>query len=148
MGGARPSRLQPALDGRLRARDRELGFDPVRADQDLGDAIIMEMTERLAISDLVIADITVPNHNVYYQVGVRHATSETHCVMIAAEWTKPLFDVDQMRQVRYPLPVDSIDDATAERIRRILVERVPRLAKGRSPVYEFYLAANEGSGAA
>jgi hypothetical protein len=116
---------------------RDMGYDPVRADQDLGAAIIKEMIERLAISDLVIADVTTPNGNVYYEVGVRHAAKETHCVMIAADWTKPLFDVDQMRQVRYPLPEQSIDEAQAEQIRKVLVEGVPKLARGRSPVYEF-----------
>ena len=116
---------------------RELGYDPVRADQDLGAAIIKEMIERLAISDLVVADVTTPNGNVYYEIGVRHAARETHCVMIAADWTRPLFDIDQMRQVRYPLPAESVDDATAERIRSILVEHVPRLALGRSPVFDF-----------
>jgi hypothetical protein len=115
---------------------RDMGYDPVRADQDVGAAIIKEMIERLAISDLVIADVTTPNGNVYYEVGVRHAAKETHCVMIAADWTKPLFDIDQMRQVRYPLPVESIDDDTAARIHDILVKQVPVLASGRSPVYE------------
>ena len=116
---------------------RQLGYDPVRADQDLGAAIIKEMIERLAISDLVIADVTTPNGNVYYEVGVRHAAKPTHCVMIAADWTRPLFDIDQMRQVRYPLPVESVDDATASQIRDILVDKVPALARGQSPVFEF-----------
>ena len=48
---------------------RELGYDPVRADPDLGAAIIKEMIERLAISDLVIADVSTPNGNVYYEFG-------------------------------------------------------------------------------
>jgi hypothetical protein len=116
---------------------RQLGYDPVRADQDLGAAIIKEMIERLAISDLVIADVTTPNGNVYYEVGVRHAAKRTDCVMIAADWTRPLFDINQMRQVRYPLPAEQVDDATAEDIRRICVEGVPRLALGQSPVFEF-----------
>jgi hypothetical protein len=116
---------------------REMGYDPVRADQDLGAAIIKEMIERLTISDLVIADVTTPNGNVYYEIGVRHAAIETHCVMIAAEWTTPLFDLNQMRQVRYPLPGQSVDGPTAARIRETLVDKVPDLAAGRSPVYEF-----------
>jgi hypothetical protein len=116
---------------------RAMGYDPVRADQDLGAAIIKEMIERLAISDLVIADVTTPNGNVYYEVGVRHAAKESHCVMIAADWTTPLFDVGQMRQLRYPLPEESIDEGQAAAIRTVLIEGVPRLAQGRSPVYEF-----------
>jgi hypothetical protein len=116
---------------------REMGYDPVRADQDLGAAIIKEMIERLAISDLVIADVTTPNGNVYYEIGVRHAAFKTHCVMVAAEWTTPLFDLNQFRQVRYPLPEQSVDDATAALIRKKLVDSVPALAAGLSPVYEF-----------
>jgi tetratricopeptide (TPR) repeat protein len=116
---------------------RQLGYDPVRADQDLGAAIIKEMIERLAISDLVIADVTTPNGNVYYEVGVRHAAKPTHCVLVAADWTRPLFDIDQMRQVRYPLPTSSVDDAIAGQIREIFIARVPELARGQSPVFEF-----------
>lgn len=116
---------------------RTIGYDPVRADQDLGAAIIKEMIERLAISDLVIADVTTPNGNVYYEVGVRHAAKPTDCVMVAADWTRPLFDINQMRQLRYPLPAESVDDVAAEQIRRIFVEGVPKLALGRSPVFEF-----------
>jgi hypothetical protein len=115
----------------------DMGYEAVRADQDLGAAIIKEMVERLAISDLVIADVTSPNANAYYEVGVRHAAKQTGCVMIAADWAQPLFDINQMRQVRYPLPAESVDDATAERIREILKESVPKLAHGQSPVYEF-----------
>ena len=116
---------------------RDLGYDPVRADQDLGAAIIKEMIERLAISDLVIADVSTPNGNVYYEIGVRHASKSNGCVMIAADWTQPLFDINQMRQIRYPLPTESIDDATAVKIQEILKEGVPKLAAGQSPVYEF-----------
>ncbi len=114
-----------------------LGYDPVRADQDLGAAIIQEMIERLAISDLVVADVTIPNGNVYYEVGVRHAAKQTGCVMIAADWTQPLFDINQLRQVRYPLPAESIDDATAAQIQQILKAGIPPLADGESPVWQF-----------
>ena len=53
--------------------ENDLGYLPIRADQDAGSLIIQAMIERLAISDLVIADMTIPNANVYYEVGVRHA---------------------------------------------------------------------------
>jgi hypothetical protein len=114
----------------------ELGFDPVRADQDLGALIITEMIERLALSDLVIADLTIPNANVYYEVGVRHAAARTGCVLIAAEWAKPLFDVDQMRQVRYPLVEGAIEDSTAADIKRAVAAGVAGLKAGESPVYQ------------
>jgi hypothetical protein len=37
----------------------------------------------LAISDLVIADITISNGNVDYEIGVRHAGQRHDCVMLA-----------------------------------------------------------------
>jgi hypothetical protein len=40
----------------------------------------------------------------------RHAAQEKGCVLLAADWSKQLFDVAQMRTVRYPLPKGDIDD--------------------------------------
>ena len=36
-------------------------------------SIIRDMIERLALSDMVLADVSIPNANVFYEVGVRHA---------------------------------------------------------------------------
>src|SRR5215469_4590336 len=71
---------------------KELGYDPVRADQDIGALIITQIIERLYFADLVLAEMTVPNGNVYYEVGVRHAAREKGCVLLAADWSKQLFD--------------------------------------------------------
>jgi len=54
---------------------KELGYQPVRADQETGSLIVNQMLERLDFSDLVIADLTIPNGNVYYEIGIRHAAS-------------------------------------------------------------------------
>jgi hypothetical protein len=113
----------------------ELGYESVRADQDLGALIIHEMIERLAISDLVIADVSIPNGNVYYEVGIRHAARPDNCVMIAADWAEPLFDINQMRQIRYPLPEEVVSEETAAKIHQTLKDGVPALARGISPVY-------------
>jgi len=55
----------------------DLGYKAIRAGEEIGALIIVEMIERLAMSDLVIADVTIPNGNVHYEVGVRHAARET-----------------------------------------------------------------------
>jgi hypothetical protein len=39
---------------------KELGYEPVRADQDVGAMIITQMIERLYFADLVLADMTIP----------------------------------------------------------------------------------------
>jgi Tetratricopeptide Repeats-Sensor len=119
--------IRPAIEA--------LGYSPVRADEDLGALIIQEMIERLAISDLVIADVSIPNGNVYYEVGIRHAAKQQGCVMIAADWSTTLFDINQMRQIRYPLATQDVDDDGAAAIQRVLKEGIPKLAEGQSPFY-------------
>jgi len=79
-------------DTALRPAITNLGYNAVRADQDLGALIIHEMIQRLAISDLVVADMSIPNGNVYYEVGIRHAAKSQGCVLISADWAQPLFD--------------------------------------------------------
>ena len=64
---------------------QDLGYQPVRADADVGSLIITEMIQRLVLGDIVVADLTLPNANVYYEVGVRHAARETGCVLTAAD---------------------------------------------------------------
>ena len=53
-----------------------LGYHPVRADQDTGALVITQMLERLYFADLVLADMTIANGNVYYEIGIRHAARE------------------------------------------------------------------------
>jgi len=122
----------------LRKAIDQAGYEPVRANEDMGALIIQEMIERLAISDLVLADVSIPNGNVYYEVGIRHAAQQQGCIMTAASWAKPLFDIDQMRQIRYPLPVESISDETAAEIIKIVKDAIPVMSAGASPFYQVF----------
>jgi hypothetical protein len=115
---------------------QSLGYEPVRADQDVGALIITQMMERLYFADLVLAEMTIPNGNVYYEVGVRHAAQKQGCVLLAAKWSKQLFDVEQMRMVRYPLTEGAIGDETAKAISDAIKDPIRKLAKGVSPVHE------------
>lgn len=117
-------------DAALRSAIDKAGYEPVRANEDIGALIINEMIERLAISDLVLADVSIPNGNVYYEVGIRHAAQRQGCIMTAADWARPLFDIDQMRQIRYPLPEESVSDATAQEIVKVIQAAIPEMAGG------------------
>lgn len=113
---------------------RELGYQPVRADQDLGAVIIKDMIERLTIADLVLADISIANANVYYEVGVRHAAAPKGCVLLSANWAKPAFDLAQIRHLQFPLQTTTLEPAEAEALRKDLVARIAA-DRGESPVY-------------
>ena len=116
--------------------ENDLGYLPIRADQDAGSLIIQAMIERLAISDLVIADMTIPNANVYYEVGVRHAAKRFGCVLIAGDWSKPLFDAAQMRRLTYPLAEGAITDESAASIRGSLKDGIRQVMNFDSPVFQ------------
>jgi len=112
-----------------------LGYQPVRADQDTGALIITQMLERLYFADLVLADMTLANGNVYYEVGIRQAAKEKGCVLLAADWSKPLFDVAQMRTVRYPLPEGMITEQTAQAFFTAVKDEIQRRRDGTSPMH-------------
>ena len=131
---------------------RDLGYRAVRADRDAGALIITQMIQRLAIADVVVADITLANANVYYEIGIRHAAKERGCVLIAADWARPVFDLDQMRQLRFPLTDGTFEDdeavkAAVDALRTDLMGLVQRRVAGvrRGPgLPGFGLAAGVG----
>jgi tetratricopeptide (TPR) repeat protein len=84
----------------------------------------------------VLADMTIPNGNVYYEVGIRNAAQKTGCVLLAAEWSKPLFDVAQMRTVRYPLSEGNVLLETAAAMREAIQDAIAARACGSSPMHE------------
>lgn len=129
--------FRPALEN--------LGYLPIRADAEAGTVIVKDMLERLAWSSLVLADLSLPNGNVYYEIGLRHAAKRTHCVLIAADWSDQLFDVDQMRTSRYPLKDGTVPEAEAEVIRKRIEEIVPKMKDSLTPFYELVKDKHEST---
>lgn len=119
--------LKPALE--------EMGYRAVRADQEVGSMIIKDMLQRLYFADLVVADISIPNANAYYEVGIRHAAKTDGCVLIGADWARPVFDLGQIRRLGYPLPKGEVDDADAAAIKAAL-QPIRDMAVGRTPMFE------------
>jgi hypothetical protein len=67
-----------------------------------------DMFEQLMIADLVIADISIHNANVYYELGVRHALREGHTILIRSRRDEVPFDLKTDRYLEY-----AIDDPAA-----------------------------------
>ena len=129
--------FRPALE--------DLGYLAIRADIEIGSVIVKDMLERLALAELVLADLTLPNGNVYYEVGLRHVARRTHCVLIAADWSQQLFDTDQIRTDRYPLKNGKVPDKEAEAIRRMLLEVIPKKKHSPTPYYELVTGKQDSS---
>lgn len=122
---------------------RKLNYAPIRADEQTGSVILKDMLEQLKYAELVIADLTLPNGNVYYEAGIRHGGREKGCVLIAASWSDTLFDVQQLTQLRYPLTTNNPNFEDYERISRYLSKNIPPLISSTSPYFELTGAANE-----
>jgi hypothetical protein len=81
---------------------RAANMEPMRADQEqMGGAIHKAMFERLLLSEYAVADVTGANPNVFYELGIRHATRPRSTVIVFAEGTTLPFDVALLRGIPY-----------------------------------------------
>jgi len=81
-----------------------------RADKEVrpGD-IISQVIEALSEADLVIADLTGKNPNVFYELGVRHAL-RNNTVLIAQDLNDIPFDIRGLRTICYRYDPESLID--------------------------------------
>lgn len=95
------------------------GYSVMRADQmDQPGSITNQVIQKTVDSELVIADLTGHNPNVFYELAVRHATGEPYIQLINSNESIP-FDVSDLRTITYGLEVDEADRAKGK-IRRLL----------------------------
>src|SRR5450432_4128643 len=80
------------------------GLEPIRAKEEPTLGIIHQaMFDRLLLCDFAVADITIPNPNVFYELGIRHAARNNTTLPIFADHTQPPFDVALLRALPYQL---------------------------------------------
>lgn len=88
--------IKPALEA--------AGLEVFRADEEqrAGD-IRTDMFQELLIADLVVADLTLDNPNVWYELGVRHALRARGVVLVQGPRPNQPFDIYTDRKLRYSL---------------------------------------------
>src|SRR4051812_45315500 len=117
------------------------GLMPHRADADRrGGSIHSDMFQGLLLSEFVVADLTLDNPNVWYEIGVRHALRASGAVLTYALRDRLPFDLAGQRMVRYTLAGGQLDPARIEKERVALTEAITATLgdwRGRkaSPVY-------------
>ena len=104
-----------------------------RADQIGRPGIItFQIVQRIFDADLVIADLSDHNPNVYYELAIRHATRKPAIHIVSRGQDIP-FDVQDMRFVPYDLSnPDSIEEACEQLSRN--VEAIEKGEKITTPV--------------
>lgn len=116
------------------------GFEVFRADEEVAAGEIrQDMFQELLMADLVVADLTIHNPNVWYELGVRHALRARGVVLISGG-KATAFDVYTDRKLRYTLRDGAPDPATMESDQRkltVMAKATMESWHGRkiSPVY-------------
>lgn len=125
--------IKPALE--------RAGLEVFRADEEerAGD-IRTDMFQELLLADLVVADLTLDNPNVWYELGVRHALRARGVVLISGGRVPTAFDLYTDRKLRYSIKDCGPDPATLEQEKSKLSDMVKATMEswhGRkvSPVY-------------
>lgn len=85
----------------IRPLIEQIGYEPLRVDEISGPGIILnDIWNHIAEASVVIAEISEPNPNVYYEIGVAHALQKP-TVLLANKGTKLPFDLGPHRCIFY-----------------------------------------------
>lgn len=86
------------------------GLEVFRADQEQSaGGIRKDMFQELLIADLVLADLTLDNPNVWYELGVRHALRARGTILVQGPRETQPFDTYTDRKLRYHLTDGKLD---------------------------------------
>ncbi len=85
----------------IQQRAKSAGFDVVRIDEKAGPGVIFQDIQReIEDSDVVIAEITPANPNVFYELGYAHALKKP-TILLAQRGAELPFDIRSFRVVFY-----------------------------------------------
>jgi hypothetical protein len=109
----------------------QLGYKPARADKIPDPGMITDqIIQRLLEDDLVVADLTGRNANVFYELAIRHAIRKP-AVLLIADGEKIPFDVSQSRVIFF----DHHDLDSVERCKMDLEGQISALAQNPDNVF-------------
>src|SRR5215471_19291621 len=96
-------------------------FETKRADELQQPGLIDRMyNEWLFDADIVLADLTFGNPNVYYELGIRQALSRKGTVLVACKGTRLPFDVQNQNVIRYDFFDATTLRAFQEKLRQVI----------------------------
>ncbi len=103
------------------------GFEAFRADEETtsGD-ILTDMFQELLLADLCIADMSIDNANVFYEIGIRHAFRKRGIVHIQAGRAYMPFDIFNVRTIPYHITPEGVPDPAFLDKDKVAISRVTR----------------------
>jgi hypothetical protein len=127
---------------------RNAELRPIRADERKGSSLIhSDMFLDLRDRRIVLADLSLENPNVYYELGIRHVMSPTGTILMCRSGTMLPFDVKLSRVIFYKFDGEDLDWEEAERTVTRLTEALQeaKRRKADSPVHALleYVLSNQ-----
>jgi len=113
------------------------GYKPVRADEleHFGN-ITRDIIELIFESNLVIADLSGKNANVFYELGVRHALLRYGTIPIIRKGENLPFDIANYRAIFYSIDSDGPEKFRGELLKRIKAFERNVNKKSDNPVHD------------
>jgi len=119
------------------------GLECIRGDMESNGGIIhTAMFARLLICEFVIADLTLANPNVFYELGVRHTAKPYSTIPIFATISDLPFDVSLVRAIPYDLEQGKLTEHAQDLLISAITERINNVLYGPlskdSPLFQLF----------
>lgn len=119
------SRADKVLKHVIKPAALECGYEAIRADEIADPGLITsQVIQHIIDDDLVIADLTGRNPNVFYELALRHALRKPLVQIIQKGESLP-FDVAEMRTI----PLDHTDLDSVEQAKKAIVQQIKAVEK-------------------
>ena len=122
----------------IRRAIREAGMSSHRADEGVGTSMIhSDMFRDLRDPPVVLADLSLENPNVFYELGIRHVMADSGTVLICRQGSTLPFDVGLSRVVFYDYDGAHLDWEEVERVVPVIAAALQEARRGKpdSPVH-------------
>lgn len=118
-------------DAAIKPAIEAVGLEALRGDEEQSGGIIhVAMFARLLLAEFVVADLTIANPNVFYELGIRHAAKPFTTVPIFATTQALPFDVGLIRAIPYHLEDGRLTDENARALRSSIEDRLNSAING------------------
>lgn len=120
---------------------KDAGYDVRRADDILSqNNILRDIIKGITYSDLIIADLTGANPNVYYELGIAHALNKK-VILLTQDIDELPFDLRSYRVITYSIHFAKMNQAKEELL-KIASETIKGNLPFGNPVKDFHQTSN------
>ena len=97
------------------------GLEAIRADEEQTGGIIHKaMYERLILCEYALADLSLLNANVFYELGIRHAIRPHSTITIFESGSRLPFDVNFLRSLPYDKELKNLEKLKSQLTQKLL----------------------------